>query len=385
MRGQRLDGIIDTLGLRWYGRAIVGFGKSGRRTTLELPGIVMHSRRFIWGVPLVLLAVATAPLARAAPPARGITNLANRTFLDLADKNRIHDWARHWSDELAAGDPTEVARARAKLIEPLKAVQVGGVFRLEYANVLLPRLQKIIGGGNPHTAFNATQVVGVVGTDQALEIIVSHCDIADEESLGIRLCAAESFETAVRQGTLTTNDISRGLRRLGKAARREKHWLVLRRQFEAISAVDSDVSRDVQLKVLEETTERMSENAPGPSDLMRALYPALKYLRDSYIKLPHPKQAPFGKVLAPVLCKVCTVANRHWEKAQDDPEAKRIYGGAIQISETLLLVIHGRVQPDRNPPRTALDRAWREKDKPRFDLDHVKWQSILAKPPYGRN
>ncbi len=385
MRGQRLDGIIDTLGLRWYGRAIIGFGKSGRRTTLELPGIGMYSRRFIWGVPLVLLAVATTPLARAAPPARGITNLANRAFLDLADKNRIHDWAQHWSDELAAGDPTEVARARAKLIEPLKAVQVGGVFRLEYANVLLPRLQQIIGGGNPHTAFNATQVVGLVGTDQALEILVSHFNIANEKSLGIRLCAAESFETAVRQGTLTTNEISRGLRRLGNAAEQEEHWLVLRRQFEAIYSVDSDVSREVQLNVLERTTERMSANPPGPSDLMQALYPALRFLRDGYMKLPIAQQGPFGKVLAPVLCNVCSVANRHWEKAQDDPEAKKIYGGAIQISETLLQVIHGRVQPDRNPPRTALDRAWREKDKPRFDLDHVKWQSILAKPPFGRN
>ncbi len=352
---------------------------------MELPGIAMHSPRFIWGVPLVLLAVATTPLAQAAPPARGITNLANRAFLDPADKNRIHDWAQYWSDELAAGDPAAVARARAKLIEPLKAVQVGGVFRLEYASVLLPALQEIIGGGNPHIAFNATQVVGVVGTDRALEILVSHCDVADEQSLGIRLCAAESFKTAVRQGAITPNEISRGLRRLGNAAGREEHWLVLRRQFEAIYSVDSDVSRDVQLKVLQRTTARMSDNPTGPSDLMRALYPALKFLRDGYIKLPRAQQGPFGKVLAPVLCRVCSVANGHWEKAQDDPEAKKIYGGAIQISETLLRVIHGRVQPDRIPPRTALDRAWREKDKPRFDSDHVKWQGILAKPPYGGN
>lgn len=382
MHGRRLVEIIDTLGHRWYGRAIARFGKSGWQTTLELSGIAMHSRRFIWGVPLVLLVVGTTPLARAAPPARGITKLANQAFLNPADKNRIHDWAQHWSDELAAGDPATVARARAKLMEPLKAVQVGGVFRLEYAGVLLPPLQVIIGGVNPHSAFNATQVVGVVGTDRALEIL---CDIANDQSLGIRLCAAESFKTAVRQGAITPNEISRGLRRLGKAACREEHWLVLRRQFEAIYSVDSDVSRDVQLKILQRTTARMSDNPNGPSDLMRALYPALKFLRDGYIKLPRAKQGPFGKVLAPVLCRVCSVADGHWEKAQEDPEAKKIYGGAIQISETLLQVIHGRVQPDRNPPRTALDRAWREKDKPRFDRDRVKWQGILANPPYGGN
>ncbi len=345
--------------------------------------VAMQSRRFIWGVLLVGLAVATTPIARAAPP-RGITNLASRAHHDPADKSRIRGWAEYWSNQLTGGDPEAVAEARAKLIEPLKAVQVGGVFRLEYSGVLLHPLQEIIGGGNPHTACNAIQVVGFLGTDRALEILLSHCDIADEKSLGIRLCAAVSMKTAVRQGVLNPNEISRGLRRLGNAAGREEHWLVLRRQFETIYSVDSDVSRDVQVKVLEQTTARMAENSPGASDLMRALYPALKILRDAYIKLPPAQQEPFGKVLAPVLCNVNAVADVHWGRAQNDPEAKKIYGGAIQISETLLQVIDGRVQPDRPPPRTALDRAWREMDKPRFRSNHVKWKSIHAKPPYGK-
>ena len=356
-----------------------------RQITLEHSGIViaMRSPRVIWGVLLVGLAVAITPVARAAPP-RGITNLANRAHLEPADKNRIRGWAEYWSTQLAAGSPEDAAKARAKLIEPLKAVQVGGVFRLEYADVLLLPLQEIIDGGNPHTAYNANQVLGFLGTDRALEVLLNHCDIADEKSLGIRLCAAKSFKTAVRQGALNPNEISRGLRRLGNAAGREEHWLVLRRQIEAISSVDSGVSREVQVRILNDTTGRMAQDLPGPSDLMRALYPALKFLRDAYIKMPPAQQEPYGKVLAPVLCNVYTVANEHWDKAQDDPEAKKIYGGAIQISETLLQVIDGRVQPDRTSPRTALDQAWLESDRPRFNSDHSKWKSILSKPPYGK-
>lgn len=329
----------------------------------------------------LLVAVTFASSSAAAAPPR-ISQLADRSNLTEQDLRSIEQFASHWCEQLNDGDPAEVDQARDKLAEPLRAVEVGSVFRMQYTQAALPGLKAAIDDGKPQAAVNAMQILAQLGTPRALEVIVANADEQDQPDFGIRLWAAKSFPLAVSQGTLPQNEINKALRSFGHAAQREDNWLVLRRQFEAVASVDGVVSRDVQLDALRQMTERMAEVNPGPSDLMHAAYPALKLVRDEYLRLNAADQKPFGKELAPVLCDVCTVANVHWKNAQADTEAKEIYGGAIHISENLLRLIDPDQRPGQRSPQTQLGPAWNNRNERAFRADHQQWQAVLSKPPY---
>ena len=333
-------------------------------------------------IPGALLAAAVAASASAAPPPR-ITHLADTTTLSERQRQEIRAYAEYWCNELTAEDPAAVDAARGKLTDPLiRPVRVGQSFRFTYADAALPHLEDAVDDGSPQAAVSAMQVAAMLGTPRALETIVQHSSIQDEQEFGIRLWAAKSFPIAVGKEVLPINEIDKALRQFGNAASREQNWLVLRRQFEAIASVTgSNVSRDEQVRVLRSTTNRMDKQE-GPSDLMQAAYPALKLMLDEYLKLQPGQQESFGKSLAPVLCDLCTVANKHWDNAQDDDVAKVTYGGAIHISENLLRLIDGRVRPRQAGPRTELGPAWKNREKRRFTDDHEAWRSVLSRPPY---
>jgi hypothetical protein len=159
---------------------------------------------------------------------------------------------------------------------------------------------------------------------------------------------------------------------------------LLRRQFEAISSVKSQTSREVQVKVIKAVTEAM-EVRKGPSDLMQATYRALLLIRNEYIDLPPADQEMMGKSLAPVLCDLCTVAAAHWDNAQKDKNAREAYGGAVHVSENLLKMIDARIRPNQAGPRTELGPAWRNARKEQFANDHDKWRNLLLGPPYYKS
>jgi hypothetical protein len=329
---------------------------------------------------LLALLVAAVPAAvQAAPPAR-INNLVGRANFTVQDRNRIQDWAEYWSDTLQHAGPEEAREASQALVDPVGSpVLVSEVFRLEYTKAALPGLQQIIATHNPLTTGYAMRVVGMLGTPDAMEVLLDHCDVADEKDFGTRLWAAKAISIAIGLNTLGQNDVNRALRRLGRAAGRETEWLILRRQFEAVATVRSNVSREVYLAILEKTTERMAEQNDGPSELMGAAYPALVRIRNAWLDLPPLEQEKFGPKLAPILCDVCTVAQKHWDKAQDS-SLKDAYGGAISISEILLTMIID--QQAGAGPTTSMSRYWKERDKPRFADDHDKWKAILRQPPF---
>lgn len=339
--------------------------------------------------PLIMAAV-TALLtcsAHAAAPAR-ISHLVDNASLSERDRDDIRRYALHWT---GSRESAEVDEARAKLIEPLRAVRVGKLFRVEYSKVVVPHLEKVILDGSTHAAVNSLQVVALLGTPEALKVILAHASIEDEDDFGIRLWAALAFPIAVKQGVLPQNKINEALRRLEKAASHEAaaagaadaqyQWLVLQRQFEAIASVKNSVSRDVQVKVLKAVTLAM-EKQQGPSDLMQATYPALMLILNQYLTLDPANRETVGKSLAPVLCDLCTVAAAHWGNAQVDDAARKSYGGAVHISENLLKLIDARVRPDQARPRTQLGPAWRNGDKNRFERDHNKWREVLLGSPY---
>jgi hypothetical protein len=333
-------------------------------------------------IPGALLAAAVAASALAAPPPR-ITHLADSMTLNEQQRQEIRAYAEYWTDMLLDEDPAAVDEARERLIDPLvRPVQVGQSFRFTYADAALPRLERVIAEGSPQAAVIAMQFTGMLGTPRALETIVRHAALEDEQKFNLRLWAAKSFPLAVSKGVLPINEVDRALRELGDAASQEQNWLVLRRQFEAIASVKGNVSRDEQVRALRSATDRMDENA-GPSDLMQAVKPAVKLMLDEYLNLQPAQQEKFGKSLAPVLCDLVTVANKHWDRAQEDDIARVNYGGAILISENLLRLIDRRVRPRQAGPRTELGPAWENQQKRRFNDDYEAWRSVLTRPPYS--
>ena len=358
------------------------------------------------GVIILIAAAVTALLpspAHAVAPAR-IGHLVDEAILSERDRDDIRRYAKHWAEQLAEpakpaeARSQEVDEARSKLIEPLKAVRVGQPFRSEYSKALVPHLKAVIQKGSTHAAVNSLQIVALLGTPDALKVILAHASRVGregregEDDFGIRLWAAIAFPIAVEQGVLSQNKINEALRQLEKAAGHEAAaagaddaqylWLVLQRQFEAIASVKSPVSRDVQVKVLKAVTKAMADQQQGPSDLMQATYPALMLILNEYLTLDSANRERIGKSLAPVLCNLCKVAAEHWGEAQDDHAARKSYGGAVHISENLLKLIDARVRPNQVRPRTALGPAWRNGDKNRFDRDRDKWNAVLRGPPY---
>ncbi len=326
-----------------------------------------------------LLVFASARVADAAPP-RSITDLAGASSLSDEQKSRVGEYAEYWVGQFGGG-PEEVNRARVKLLEPMKAPQVSEFFRLEYGRRLLGRLDGFIGGENPHAAVNAMQVTGFLGTPDALDLILAHCDLQDEKRVDVRLWAAKSLFITVSQPVLGQGDVSRGLRRVAAAASHEDRWLVLQRQFEAVAAVDTRVARDVQIDLLVTTARRMADS-PGPSDLMRATVHAVQLLRETYMKLPRPEQEGFGAVLAPVLGEVVKVADRHWDPVQGNGDAREIYRKAVEACEGLLNFIDRLERPGGSTPQGQLSASWKNRDARRFREGLSKWQETLKGPPY---
>ncbi len=345
----------------------------------------MTSRCSICAGLLALSTVAGATSVHAAPPPTRIGHLVNKPQLSERDRNEIREYAEFWADQLAGTAlPAEIDKARAKLADPMRAVRVGDIFRLEYARSVVPILAKAVDNAPPHAAVNAMHVVGLLGTPASLEIILSHTSVDDEDEYSIRLVAARTFPVAVRQNVLHANDIDRALRHLGNAASQEPESLILRRQFEAIASVDSPLSRDVQVKVLAAAMKSMKEQ-PGPSEIMEAAYTALMIIRNQYLGLPPADKETLGKSLAPVLCDLCMVAAAHWDSAQEDEVARTSYGGAVLVSEYFLKLIDAQVRPQQSRPTTELGPAWRDREKVRFDTDHARWRTLLERPPYNKS
>ena len=366
---------------------------------LGSPPAAMIGRCSISGLLLVTVAATLATATQstlAATPAR-LGNLVDKSNLTERDRRDIRQYAEFWGRQLhEATAPLDIDEARGKLGDPLRAVRVGEVFRFAYSNAVVIHLDQTVRDGTPHAAVNAMQLLALLGTPSSVEVILAHANIKQEPDFGIRLWAAIGFPTAVRQNALPNNEINKALRDLGEAAASEARaavnmpdddkirWHLLRRQFEAISSVKSQTSREVQVKVLKAVTEAMDERQ-RPSDLMRATYRALMLIRNDYLRLPPADAERVGKLLAPVLCDLCTVAAAHWDNAQNDPIARESYGGAVHVSENLLKMIDARVRPNQAGPRTELGPAWRNREKDQFKLDHDKWRTLLMGPPYNKN
>ena len=318
------------------------------------------------------------------PPVNGLVGQAS---LSPQDRVQVRTYTDFYCKQLAAGDVQAADEAKQQLLDPLRSPVISGNFRLEYSKVLAANLAGVIGGNKPHAAVNAMQLLGSLGTDQALDVINDHIDTQQESHFEIRLWAAKAFQMVAESDRLDADDLNPLLRQLVIACRNETEPLVLRRQFEAIASVDSQVARDVLLGAIGKKLDELQAQ-PQPSRHMEAIYPALYRLRGQYLNptLPAADQKAFGKDIASLLYKVFEVGAAHWNTIQADEKTRKEFGsnykGAIGLAESFLKTVDRKIRA-AEPPRTQLRSAWENADKPRFDAEHRYWGNVLAGPPYN--
>ena len=295
-------------------------------------------------------------------------------------------WVDWWSAGVDSGDPETVQKTRDDALKPLTGLmRPSQLFRFEYGRLALPHLKRGIASDKPHAAVNAMRVLPQLGTSEALDEILEHCDQEDDDRKHVRQWAAIGSKIMLERSRdfhLEPKVVIRAVRELRESAKKEEQCLILRRQFEAMAVVDDATARDYLVDALEVVVERIENEKRAPSELVEAVYSAIYRLSRRFVTLPGKEQDDLGKRLGPVLGRVCKVARDHWEDAHGDPTAKQMYGGAIRVSEEFLKIIDSVVRDDRTAPHTQLKRHWDASDRPKFDTDSGRWSEILKDKPY---
>lgn len=321
--------------------------------------------------------------------ARPIDSLVRATSFSQAQLGQIEDFVSFYCNNLSSGDTNLVESAKKQLIKHARSPLSSPNFLWAYSRRLIPHLEPVIDGESPYAAVNALQIVGFLGTDEALNVIEDHINIDDEESFAKRLWAVKAFVVAVDNGTLTANQLNPVLRQLGMACKTEPQPMILQSQFSAISKVNSTIAREVLLDALTARLEDL-EKEDKPSVLMAAIYPALIAIRDQYLNpaLAPNAQRAFGAKIAPSLCKVFNVSLAHWDTTQLDAKVKNqftsSYWGANRVAEGFLKNIAKKLGSPQATPQTQLADAWMKGDKSRFEAEHKIWHDIVSRPPYSK-
>ncbi len=324
------------------------------------------------------------PLRDTTPPRPLSRDIISAT-VDLSPQQlaQVKNRADYWCSRLDSDDPEAVQNAREEVLRPLKSLmRASDLFRFEYSKVALPHLRTAIAGDHPHAAVNAMIVLPLLGSDRALQLLLEHCDQKNEPRRYVRQRAAAGAKAMLRPDppfNLRQAAVRNAVQELRDAAGNEPDWLILRHQFEAMAEVDDPKARNHLVDALEAVVERVALVNGEPSASIEAVYSAVYRLRNSFVTgLNLDEQQELGRKLAPVLDRVCEVARIHWNVAQDDPAAKKTYGGAIRVCEEFLKIIHQQMRADGSAPRTQLKRYWDDRNKPRFELDKRRWSEIIA-------
>ena len=297
----------------------------------------------------------------AGPPGIGQLTSINRAPTD-AQRDRIDTFSRHWASKLLSSDLADVNEARGELLGPLNKPGLPGapggvtiVFRNTYADLLIPRLEPVIGSeSDPMGAMNAVLIVSELATEDSLNVLMSHCNRRDEARVPIRVWSARGLRTALDRG-LQLGSVRRTkeapvIRELGRSVQEEDDWRVLRWQLDAIASRMTtettggpSVAQDVLLESLDSVITRLSEQST-PTRMMGSIQPALTALRDRIIdpQLAPAAQRQLGREITPRLVAVLAIPDKH-PQAREDDEMRRIYESVIRVCEGMLEFIDSNI------------------------------------------
>lgn len=344
---------------------------------------------------VVLAALAVSSGFADPPPVTPLTS-ANSSFTQ-EQIGRIREFASFWADLLNMGPHGDVRRVKQKLIEPLRAPGVTEVFRDEYSRQLAPELAVVVEKSDPHRAVNAMIVLANLGTEDAMDVMLDHCDVRGEPRPMVRMWAARGFTMMLEQGRLEVlkgKKVATMGRQLRQAIGDETDRFAIRQQLLALQAADRpSIPADTRRKVREHLVESMNVIADRAAragiekdeqPLLLSVFEPMRQMRTSLLDPARgfSEQREFGRMLGPSLAKVLDVARAHWQDAQGEPDLKAEYGELVRLAELFLGTIDGMVRPDDDTPVTTLADAWDDNDAKRFAEDLGRWQSVLGRPPY---
>lgn len=331
---------------------------------------------------LVLVMAALSEQASANEPP-SITRHASSSTLTDAQRREVRNYVQYWCQQLEGGDSARIARARAQLIEPLRAPGLRLVFRDEYSRITVPELERILSANTPSvlSAINAVQVAGALGTEASLRLIVDRADSDRETRMPVRLWASHAFRLVLEEDAIQTARLTPFVRDFSRAAERETNWMVLNRQIEGLAKVRTSQSRERQIAVLHAATERAKANDGGPAQLMEPIRLGILMLRDQYLDLSGQEQTDFGKAIGRLLGQVIEIPPLHWNTAREHEEHHHVYRSALRMSESLLRIVDQRVRGG-SPPPLGLENAWESGDREAYEGILTRWRQTLGAVAY---
>lgn len=351
----------------------------------------MVCRSFLHALVLVLAVVVSAAAVQAQPSSLP-QRLTGASSIGADGREEIRRFGEAWVNVLESGDRDRIHEARRRLTDPM-SLGASEAFRFNYGEVLVPLLEPLAEGDDTQIAINAVQAIGMIKTDRALGSLVSLADANNEPRPVVRRHAATLAGVIVRDGqadrvTLAQARVHAALRALSRAAGRETEWIVLVQQLRALGNQTDEFGRRQLASTLDDVLERLEDSDEQDLELMRAVHPTLVQLRDRIIQMDDQQRQSAGVRFAPVLGRVLTIAERHWEVGQDDDDAlHRAIGGSVQDSERLLAFLDPVIRgSNANPPtpQTGLYDAWNAGDADRFTDEVQRWNDVLTSNAYAR-
>jgi hypothetical protein len=345
------------------------------------------------GVLFMLAAASARDAAAQAPQALPAEVLRATQPLTEQQLQTVEEYVSYWVDRLAPAAETDIAemnRARDLLVQPLRS-EPRPIFRTVYEQSLLRHLEPRMAKGDDRVAVNAIIIISALGSDSALRFLV---DRLQDEDAKIRLRAAVGVSSTARLFRDQASPVSRdavdaAAAAVAEAAGTETDPFALRRELEALehiyqayAAANQMVNPilDLQLEVLDERIERLAE-AEGSSNEMRAIYGNLNVLwLEQYLRMPSTLRSARWPKFSTRLSEFLKTAEHHWEAAQKDPEAKRVYSQVIDVCEKTLQTIDRMLRSES--PDTRLRDAWERGDRDTYGRDVRRWEDVMSLPPY---
>jgi hypothetical protein len=217
---------------------------------------------------------------------------------------------------LGGEDPDAIRRGRSSLLEYVSPQTAPSVsFRLAYAKVLAPELEKLLGKGEM-AQVNALMVAGELGADVSLRLLEAG---RKSPLASVRFSAAQAAERAImiyRQGqsinatALSEPSVKELLAAQGQVLKTESDNLVIDKAMSALTAaVGVNTLREDAIKLLDEGLAELVKkhaNKALPESLLEGMARTCSELRQALLALganmPQGVSAASGGVAVSVVC-----------------------------------------------------------------------------------
>lgn len=326
----------------------------------------------LWLIVSLLVVIASSPLAlgQASPEPRSIKPLTTRTATPGPQQRAdIEAYVRYHAQRLAADDLATSEDARRELSALLRTPGVTLVFRNAIAKPLIEALRPVIAQDErPMAAFNAIQIISLLATQQALDVMRDHCSVGREGRPALRLRAAIGMQNVIAHAgdnVLFPRDEASAVRDLRAAAEAETVGWVLHRQFDALANIGGPQASSELDAAFETVVVRLQQG--GATDHIGALHPAVVHMRNRVVNDPRT-----AGTIAPMVTALLRLPLQHWAGVKDDDAMRDMYGHVITVAEGTAQVIDKTMQSRLRRAELASSLANRDRDRYSDSYDEVK-------------